>query len=262
MIIAYYDEAGDDGYPKYSSPLFVLSALYLHYQNWKSIYQNLYDFRKFIKHQYGIPIKCELHTRQLLLNKNPYRKFYFTDKKRLELMDHYCEMIASLDWKFINVVINKKKISKSSYDVLDRAFTYSIQRIENDLSRIDPSSKFMIITDEGRIGKMRRVSRKIQRINYIPSLDGYTTYRREIEQLIEDPLPKDSKQSYFIQTVDMVACIVYMHKLLQLGVAPLSNRSPAGLNHNRLVKWIEILKPSLNLAASSVDPYGIVCYPK
>jgi hypothetical protein len=25
MHIAYYDEAGDDGFPKYSSPLFVLS---------------------------------------------------------------------------------------------------------------------------------------------------------------------------------------------------------------------------------------------
>lgn len=28
MYIAYYDESGDDGFPAYSSPLFVLTALY------------------------------------------------------------------------------------------------------------------------------------------------------------------------------------------------------------------------------------------
>ncbi len=37
MYIAYYDESGDDGYPRYSSPLFVLSVTYLHYLNWKDV---------------------------------------------------------------------------------------------------------------------------------------------------------------------------------------------------------------------------------
>jgi len=39
MFIAYYDKSGDDGYLKYSSPIFVLTSLYLYYLNWKDIYE-------------------------------------------------------------------------------------------------------------------------------------------------------------------------------------------------------------------------------
>ncbi|MFQ5632874.1 MAG: DUF3800 domain-containing protein [bacterium] len=63
MYIAYYDESGDDGYPAYSSPLFVLTSVYLHHLNWKDIYADIYAFRKFLKEQYGVPVKYELHAK-------------------------------------------------------------------------------------------------------------------------------------------------------------------------------------------------------
>jgi len=49
LYIAYYDEAGDDGDPKYSSPLFVLTAVYLHYSCWKDVFENIRQFRKKLK---------------------------------------------------------------------------------------------------------------------------------------------------------------------------------------------------------------------
>ena len=36
IFITYFDEAGDDGYPAYSSPQFILSALYMKDENWKN----------------------------------------------------------------------------------------------------------------------------------------------------------------------------------------------------------------------------------
>ncbi|WP_204279881.1 hypothetical protein, partial [Serratia marcescens] len=71
------------------------------------------------------------------------------------------------------------------YDVLKNALTYNVQRIENDLN-INPDNRFMIITDEGRVSKMRSTTRQIQKINFIPSMFNYDTYRKEIEKLIED----------------------------------------------------------------------------
>lgn len=62
MHIAYYDESGDDGFPGYSSPLFILTAIYLHYMKWKETYATIRDFhsdlRKRFKHIYlrEIPI--------------------------------------------------------------------------------------------------------------------------------------------------------------------------------------------------------------
>ena len=45
MYIAYYDESGDDGYPRYRSPLFVLTGIYLHYLNWKDAFESIRDIR-------------------------------------------------------------------------------------------------------------------------------------------------------------------------------------------------------------------------
>jgi len=83
MFIAYYDESGDDGYPKYSSPIFVLTSLYLYYLNWKDIYANIVKFRQQLKSDFGIPVKLEMHTKYFLLNKKPYRNFNFSNEERI-----------------------------------------------------------------------------------------------------------------------------------------------------------------------------------
>ena len=141
MYIAYYDESGDDGYPKYSSPLFVLSAIYLHYLNWKDVFENISEFRKQLKKDFNLPIKMEFHIKYFILNKNPYRKLQISDDDRLLIIELFCELISNREISTINVVINKKNILSQDYNVLDNALKYSIQRIENDLNKIDPSKK-------------------------------------------------------------------------------------------------------------------------
>ena len=263
MFIAYYDESGDDGFPG-SSPLFVLSAVYLHYLDWQNVYKEIIEFRQELKQNYGLPIKLEIHAKHLLLGKNPYRTLNLSESDRVSIIDLFCEKIAQLNLKVINVVINKNKLKSPSpnYDVLDNALRYSIQRIENDLKKIDPKRKFIIITDEGRVGKMCSISRKIQRINFIPSKYEKRLYRQEIQSLIEDPLPKSSRESYFIQLSDLIAYIVYAHKLTELGIGSFPSRIPKAVNEEKLCEWLDTLKPRLNLEASKTDPYGIVCYPK
>ncbi len=262
MFIAYYDESGDDGFPQYSSPLFVLSALYMHYQNWKDNYELIRQLRQRLSTNYGLPVKIELHTKSLILNKNPYRQLNLSDKQRIEIIEQFCETVGYLKLKVVNVVIDKTKVRAAKYDVLDTALTYSVQRIENDLEKIDPANKFLIVTDEGRVGKMRTTTRKIQRINFIQSKFGTGTYRKEIKSLIEDPLPKESRESYFIQLADLVATIVYWYKLAESGAGNFHNRMPQEIDKDKLKDWMERIKPSLNLAASVSDSYGIVCYPK
>lgn len=262
MYISYFDESGDDGYPKYSSEIFVLTSIYLHHQNWKEIYKKLFDFRRFLKDTYNFPIKLEIHTRKLLLNKNPYRQFGYDEKKRFAILDAYSKFINTIDIKSISVVINKKNINarNETYykDILGAALTFNVQRIENDIKKMDPTSKFMIITDEGRLTPMRRTARKIQKINFIPSKFTVSSYRQEINLLIEDPLSKNSKDSYFIQIADFISTFVSLYF------------TPQTLWHNRLnwlkktdiKKLIENMKGIFNKEASLKNEYGFVCYPK
>lgn len=260
MYLAYFDESGDDGYPKYSSELFVLTSGYLYHQKWQEIYNSIKEFRKQLKQDFGIPLKLEFKAREFILNKNPYRNFNISDDNRKKVLGITAEFLGNIDIKFINVVINKKKIPGQEYPVLENAVKFNIQRIENDLT-IDPLNKFLIITDEGRVGKMRHTTRKIQRINIIPS--KYTgRYRKEIKLMIEDPLPKKSQESYFIQMCDFVAFLVYLYGIKKFSSGNWSGRLSSILNEDELIEILNKIKPVLNLKATYNNEYGIVCYPK
>jgi hypothetical protein len=260
MYLSYFDESGDDGYPKYSSEIFVLTSGYFHYQKWQEIYNSIKDFRKQLNQDFGIPVKLEFKAREFILNKNPYRNFNISDDGRKEIFGIIADFLGSIDIKFINVVINKKKIPKQEYPVLENAVKFNIQRIENDL-KIDPLNKFLIITDEGRVGKIRHTTRKIQRINIIPS-KFIGRYRKEIRLMIEDPLPKKSQESYFIQMCDFVAFLVYLYGIKKFSGGNWSKRLSLILSENELIDFMNKIKPALNLKASNNNEYGIVCYPK
>jgi len=263
MYIAYYDESGDDGYPRYSSPFFVLSALYLHYLDWQPIFEEVRALRRNLKQRFDLPVKTEVHTRPLLLNKKPYRSLGLLPHERVAIISAFARLIGRLPLKVVNVVIVKPRIRKPDYQVLDTALTYSIQRIENDLAPDqNPDVKFMMITDPGRMGKMRKTARRMRRINFIPSKFGPGSYRREIQTLIEDPLPKDSRESYFIQMADTISFIVYLHTAYTLKLAHVSNRLAAIVSPTQIALWMDMLKGSFNLQASRKDAYGIVYHPR
>jgi hypothetical protein len=260
MFIAYYDESGDDGWPQTSSSTFVLSAVYMHHQHWKENYQHMHAFRKELWKTHGFPFSEEFHTREFLLDKDPYRKLNFDSEKRKLILRLFCEIIANLNCQIITVCIDKTAIDSPSYEVLDKAFTYSIQRIENDLK--SGGSRFLIISDEGRVGKMRKTSRRIQRFNPIQSKFSIGHYQKEIELLIEDPLPKNSAESFFIQIADTVSYLVSLKMRLELGHGDLPNRLAKYMTPADITACLDLLKPSLNLKASPSNPHGIVCYPK
>lgn len=145
MHTAYYDESGDDGYPRCSSPVFALTACYVHHLNWKGAFEAIHEFRRTLRLRHGIPVKWEIHTKHLL-----HRELSLTDAARVAIVEGFCDLIAQLDVKIVNVAVVKPRIVFAGYRVLDTAFKYSIQRIENDLTQ-NPTNRFLIISDEGRL---------------------------------------------------------------------------------------------------------------
>jgi len=140
MYIVYYDETGDDGYPRYSSALFVLTAVYVHYLSWKDVHNTIVEFRKQLKDDFGLPVKMEFHSKYFILNKKPYRGFNLSDSDRLLIVDLFCNFIGQLDIKIINVVINKPAIclfrlnSYQSFRLKSYQFTKDWRRYEREES--------------------------------------------------------------------------------------------------------------------------------
>ena len=252
------DETGADGFPSYSSQLFVLSSIYFHHQDWHSNYYKLERQRRVLRDLYGFKKKHEFHTRAFMFNKSPYRNYNWSEEEMMDILERLVSNLCEINFKSVNVVIDKTKIKKREYGVLENALTYCVQRIENDLIE-DDKNKYLIITDEGRIAPMRKITRKMQKINYIPSKYGYYSYRREIKGLIEDPLPKRSDQSLFIQMVDLISYLVFLYMSETWG-----SRINSLLTQGKVKEYLRKLKDSnkLNLAASTDDEFGIVCYPK
>ncbi len=260
MYLAYFDESGDDGFPATSSALFVQTAVYLHHRQWQTAFEATRQFRRNLAQRSRLRASLEWHTRELLLDKDPYHALQLTTEERMQLVSEFCRHLATLEVKCITVVIDKSAIRTTEYAVLDKAVTYLIQRIENDLRSAD--EKFAIITDEGRVGKMRATARRIQRVNFIPSKFGPEPQSSVIRSLIEDPLPKKSHESFFIQFADLVAALVQLHQQRELGVAPWPKRLATFLRPEDVVGWLDLMRPRFNLRASPGNPYGIVCYPK
>ena len=130
--LAYFDETGDDGPTTASSKIFVLTSLYMNSNDWQSNFDTIRQTRQELKSVYGFHVSEELHTKYLLCNKDPYRKYGWTDDQKKDIIIAITKCIASLKLQIINVIIDKTKFITAHYPVLENALKYNIQRIEND----------------------------------------------------------------------------------------------------------------------------------
>jgi len=151
------DESGDEGID--GSHQFILTSLYMSFDSWQNNYNLMKELRQDFRKVYGFHVKEEMHTRDFLYNKNPYKKYNWSNCQRQEMIKSYAKAISTMDAKIVNVIIDKSKIIDPNYKVLENALKYSIQRIEKD-SR-NNNWKYMIVTDKGRIGPMKKLPEKL-----------------------------------------------------------------------------------------------------
>lgn len=257
--IVYCDETGDDGRNTSSSNAFILTSLNMSTESWQSNYDSFKKFRQALKTKYGFHAGMEMHTKQFLTDKNPYRTFGWTTAQKLDILKEFTLAIAALDISVINVIIDKTKVKSDDYSILEHALTYNIQRIENDSNG---NWNFIIITDKGRISPMRKTARAIRAYNPIQSqFGGYIN--KPIKYLIEDIMEKDSKESYFIKICDFISFFVHLYYKTKILKEPLPKRVGNLIDPDFVGSVMATLSKNdvLNLKASS-QKYGLVIYPK
>lgn len=260
--LVYCDETGDDGATTESSEYFVLTSTYMNAEKWQENFNKIKECRRELKLRYGFHTTEEMHTKYFLTDKNPYRAYGWSKKEKREIINTLTQCIAKLDLKIINVIIDKTNFRDQNYPVLENALKYSIQRVENDSNG---QWNYIIITDKGRIAPMRKTARAIRAFNPIQSrYNSYTYANKPIENLIEDILEKDSKESYFIQICDFVSYFVHLYYKCCVNAKPLPGRVRNIIDEHFAEEVMNSLKINnkLNLKASSSNEYGLVIYPK
>ena len=257
----YVDESGDPGLwapgtPVHQrpSPHYILSGVIIPASQWQACLTVMVDIKRTLRHNYGLRVRDELHGAELIHPRgNQVYKRIGTRKRRVSLYSHVLREVATQmpQTKIVNVHLNKASPHYASStatgaDPEEHAWEWLIQRFSNHLSRDCGGDLGMILADETNEVKVRRVVRKIRVHNQVGSMYG-GSYSVSVNNIVEDPVMRNSQHSYFVQIADLVSHALY-RKLHPKG-------SYRKYNIDRL---FDLVDPLLLKAANRKNPQGIV----
>lgn len=273
----YVDESFDDA-------KFCLTGLAVKHRLWKECLDGLRGHRSWLKAKYGIPMRVEIHARDLVAGRgslgvapNAINKW-----ERSRIFLGMLQLIARLPVMAFNVCLDSKGVK----DVHLRAWDRLLNRIERTmlefenqeamhrgklLTTIPPDTpvqamddvrkrleafcpRAIVISDEGHEDDMTKAARRMHVFNPIPSQYGQWSQGQRskniaTERIIEDPVFRDSSRSYFLQLADCVA-----FALLKREVPPTKNIA----KYNIHKMFDATVAARCFRPASPRDPLGIV----
>lgn len=251
MYLMYVDESGDAGLVNSPTSHFALSGLVIHERRWRDFTTAMIAFRKTMRTVHGLPLRAEIHAAPFLRSPPvPNMKRMV----RLAILRNLIDEIAKMDFVSVTNVIVDKSNKPPDCDVFSLAWRALFQRFENTLIHGNFPGGFrddfgLVLTDATDGRKLQRLMRKMAVHNPVSNRFWAGPGYRNLPLLrtIEDPFPKNSRDSYFIQACDTIA-----YFLLQ-SYTPNSFVRKVGAQN-----YIARLSGVLNTKASLTHPLGIV----
>ena len=245
MDLYYVDEStncNDKADPK---KVFIFSALCIPAENWHHCLAAVKSFRQSLHTKCGIFMNKKLHATEFVAGRGEISSRIVGKWERAQAFQESLRCVAGLAAQgatLTNVCL--ETIGRT--DPAGTAFERLLNRI--DRTSQERNRQAVVVADVGKEAEMVRLARRMRVFNPIPSQFGGTMHR-PLRWIVEDPLFKDSKMSYFLQMADHCAFALLKRE------AGLKSKSVTAY---RLHKAFAILGPVLNLKAASRDPEGIV----
>ena len=214
MYFTYIDESGDTGT---KSKYFILSGIIIHENNLEDILLKIIEFRQEIKKKYRLNIREEIHSTEFVNRKvNPRSRKSFekiSKNIRIKILKDTLLFVNSLNIKTFSVVLDKEKHfnKRKDIDILEFVWNVFLNRIDSSIKHKNIDGKAdekTIIISDMTTDKIIKISRKLKKINYVPSKFYNNSRQISISTILEDPFMKDSKESYFLQCVDVICYFV------------------------------------------------------
>lgn len=206
MYLAYVDESGNPGYP--GSETYTLGCVFLESDTWPDAFDGLLSFRRFLKQKFGVHVRDELKASHLTRNSGPLSNLNIGERQRRAIFRQHMRIASKLRLSAFAAVIHKERIrNRDRYNPRDVAWEYMLQRFERLSTR--HNTPVMLLHDEGDSVNVRRLARKARRANTAGSAFGLGILRLPARLLVDDPVPRQSDQSYFLQLADFIAYAAY-----------------------------------------------------
>lgn len=205
--IVYVDETGDTGNPalRGSSNCFGLGCVILDVATWPAALDTLVTFRRNLRLAYGIPSRVELKANYLIRGNGPLKRLNLSTNDRRVILRAHLRMISQIDGKAFAVVIDKTSNALPPHAILGLAWETLLQRLERSFRNAGIPDNLLIMHDDGPNAAVRTIVRRARRHLRAGQAMGPGYYNVPVRTIIDDPVPKDSQQSYMLQLADMVA---------------------------------------------------------
>lgn len=229
MYLVYLDDSRDD-------LSCVVSALLVHESDWLRMFNRIQEFRRDLKTRDGLFMRKEWHATEFVSGHGRIGVRDVTKGRRCAIFTETLGLLAqSPELRLINAYLPRKKEAWAFERVLNRI----------NMAMVDDHQTAMLIWDAGKEGIYRGLSRKMSVYNPIPSRFGHwaetgtLTKNIPTDRIIEDPVFKDSAQSYFLRMVDFCAYALLRRE------NPVPSKSKYGLD-----TVFNLLRPILWLPAA------------
>jgi hypothetical protein len=259
MYLVYVDESGDDGLRPGGTDWFVISGVIVHESYWNEIFQRFLDLRRNLSRSFSIPQRIAFHATDIVNGHGDFHhsKYGLNAHDRFDLYRQIIEFLAQLqEIRVLNVCIRKRQIPSPNAQVFEWAWEKFIQRFQTFLERggsgLDTDNDYgFLLTDRTHDVQLRRLMRKLRAFNYVPSMiPGAPRRKLLVTRLLDDPIPRESTQSYFVQMADLIAYALARKVFPRRGLIPYNFET-----------YFDILDPILLKEASRSDPQGVVYWP-
>jgi hypothetical protein len=199
MYFAYVDESGDTGAG--GSRTYSLACVLVDGDVWPDRFDRVIDFRRHLRTLFGLPVRTELKANYLLRNGGGLRPLGLSESARYAIYRQCMRLHEKLEFKTFAILVNKANHPNQTADAL--AWEYLLQRLERFATY--GQEVVLVVHDEGNADAVRTMARKSRRAGGAGSMMGTGHLTRPFNRLLDDPVPRNSAQSYFLQLADMAA---------------------------------------------------------
>lgn len=224
MWFAYVDESGDSGTPAAAggggSRTYTLGCLLFEATRWPEVFDQFIAFRRWVREQYGLPMRAEIKANYLLHNRGPLRGKGLGEGARSRIYRGHMRLLPKLDLTAFAVVVRKDMLAARGWtgDFREHAWNTLLERLERFSTK--NNSPLLLVHDHGEDLVVQKLARKARRHIMAPSRLGTAPIQLMARWLLDDPVPRDSAQSYFVQTADLLAYAAFRRVVPPGGNAP------------------------------------------
>ncbi len=212
MYLAYVDESGSVGEIASGGSLtFTLGCVMVEAARWADVFDDVIDFRRYLRSHFGIPVRAELKANYFIRNGGPLRTLGLSEAARFAVYRGALRLQPKLDLRAFAVVIRKDVMSSRglNHDPRQVAWEYLLQRLERFTTK--NTTQVLLICDEGEGPFVRKAARKARRAGTAGSAFGTGMLKRPARLILDDPVSRKSNESYFIQLADLNAYAAFRH---------------------------------------------------